>query len=313
MQNKVQHFVPSCYLKAWCDPRTPAQQTPYVWLHKKEERQARRKAPENILCETDYYTFQDAEGNRDLSWERYLSQIEGHFTRIREQIHLTRALPSGEDLDLLCLFIALMENRTKSQRANTLGFFQKLHDGAAEMEAANGTAPTLSHETKPYTKYGHLFMMLESLHTILGFLKRMSKALLFGQPGSPFITSDNPCVLYDPKAYQLPPFWRSPGYGMKTVELTLPLSPTVLFLASWSDIAGANQVRATVVEELNRRVRFMCHEYYVTHDGTTKDYWFDPGKEPDDSWEKQQKMKANQASEATSDPAPGAASSMHQS
>lgn len=31
MKNKKQHVIPNCYLKSWCDPRTPAGQSPYIW------------------------------------------------------------------------------------------------------------------------------------------------------------------------------------------------------------------------------------------------------------------------------------------
>jgi len=31
MKHKKQHIIPNCYLKSWCDPRTPAGQSPYNW------------------------------------------------------------------------------------------------------------------------------------------------------------------------------------------------------------------------------------------------------------------------------------------
>lgn len=289
MRNKDQHLVPQCYLKAWCDPKTPPNQEPYVWLHKKDGTEAKRKAPLNILCEPDYYTYQDTKGKRDLSLEDYLSNVEGHFARIRETIYTTNALPLGEDLHHFCRFVALMENRTKAQRDNMLPYFREMHKRTVVQEDAQRIQPTLSRQIEPFAKYGHHIMMLESLDSILSFLDRMSKTLLFAEEGASFITSDNPCVLFDEKTYRLPPFWRNPAYGSKSVELTLPLSPRILFLASWADFSGTIPVQADIVEQLNNRTRFNCYEQFVTHDGNVQPYWFDAGTEPQDSWENQQR------------------------
>ena len=68
-KHKKQHFVPQCYLKAWCDPTTPVDQDPYVWRFRKDGSDPRRKAPENIFHETDLYTIHRPGGGRDLVLE----------------------------------------------------------------------------------------------------------------------------------------------------------------------------------------------------------------------------------------------------
>ena len=40
---------------------------------------------------------------------------------------------------------------------------------------------------------------------------------------------------------------------------------------------------------MNRRTRFSAYEYFIVNSNTKKDIWFDPGIEPEDSWEKIQK------------------------
>lgn len=93
-KHKKQHFIPRCYLKAWCDPHCPTNQTPYVWMFGKEDREGRRKAPENIFHETDMYTIHDESGGRDLKIEHGLSQLENTFTVIRNK-KFNRAYPNS--------------------------------------------------------------------------------------------------------------------------------------------------------------------------------------------------------------------------
>ena len=285
MEHKKQHFVPTCYLKAWCDPRCPPGHKPYVWIHAKDCAEGARKAPENILYEPDYYTFYNSDGSRELFLEKYISQIETIFPSIRDKIHSSRSMPTGDDMSFLCLFAALMLNRTKRRKETMLDFFHKLHSTAVQAEKAYGTSSSLSSQLSGFMKYGHHHMMVHSLTTILEFLDKMSKAILFNDNGS-FITSDTPSDLYNPNAYKLPPIYRNPGLAVKDVEFMFPISQFAMFVATWSNLKGAKVISETEPTHLNRLYRFNCHEYYITRDGITDPAWFDPGQEPDDSWEK---------------------------
>ncbi len=62
--NKRQHFVPTCYLKAWLDPSAPRTntRTPYVWMFDKDGTNPRNKSPEKIFHETDMYTLRLPDG-----------------------------------------------------------------------------------------------------------------------------------------------------------------------------------------------------------------------------------------------------------
>jgi hypothetical protein len=289
MKNKTQHFVPRSYMTAWCDPNTPQGHEPYVWVHTADGSAKKRRAPDNILSETDYYTFFTEDGDRDLFLEQYLGSVEGTFPRIRDGIKTSLKLPEGEDMQLLCLYSALMLNRTKKQRENMLNSFQQLHEMVVQAEEAHNCPPITSLETERMAKYGHHYMMLQGLEIILNYLYKMNKVLLFCVGKSRFITSDYPAYLDNPQAYRLPPFYRSPGFGIEDVEFFFPLCPEVAFIASWKDVKGAKAIIDEGVDSLNRRTRFKSHEFFITHNGVTNDCWFDPGVEPEDSWENQQR------------------------
>jgi hypothetical protein len=57
MEKKRQHIIPESYQKPWCDPDTPINQTPYIWLTSKDGKIQKRKAPENAFVGNDVYTI----------------------------------------------------------------------------------------------------------------------------------------------------------------------------------------------------------------------------------------------------------------
>ena len=85
-KHKKQHFVPSSYLKAWCDPECSPKYSPYVWRFSFDGTESRKKSPDNIFHETDMYTIRRRNGERDLRLEHGLQQLETKFARIRRKI-----------------------------------------------------------------------------------------------------------------------------------------------------------------------------------------------------------------------------------
>ncbi|MNC53620.1 hypothetical protein D3C75_1030470 [compost metagenome] len=64
-ENKIQHWVPQCYLRQWCDAEIPKGYTPYVWLYSKDWATQKRKAPTFLRkmsyillrCQTEFEIF----------------------------------------------------------------------------------------------------------------------------------------------------------------------------------------------------------------------------------------------------------------
>jgi hypothetical protein len=65
-KHKKQHFIPSSYLRAWCDPNCPENQTPYVWRFSADGLESKKKSPEKYFHENNMYTIKKADGGRDL-------------------------------------------------------------------------------------------------------------------------------------------------------------------------------------------------------------------------------------------------------
>lgn len=114
MKHKRQHYIPSSYLQAWCDPQTPRGHKPYVWLFSRDGKDVRKKAPEKVLHEKDLYTVYASDGQRDLTLEYNLSRLEREFSKLRNN-KLSKRLPlTAEEHLVLCMFVAAMYGRTKA-------------------------------------------------------------------------------------------------------------------------------------------------------------------------------------------------------
>ena len=124
---------------------------------------------------------------------------------------------------------------------------------------------------------------------------KMKMSILCTDDQVGFITSDNPCVWYDPESYKLPPFYRSPGLGKKTIEITMPISPKQCSLFSWQDMEGYLKIENEIVDTLNHRHRMLSKTNYIvnTNPITVNEIWFKSPPMPDDTWKTQIKLAIN--------------------
>jgi len=118
-------------------------------------------------------------------------------------------------------------------------------------------------------------------------LLRLQMIVLTTPKATPFITSDNPCVVFDPEACKRPPMYQGVGLGFRSVQVTLPVSPTQMLLLRYGPpMCAYLPMPEAVVDEMNRLTRAHCSEYFVTNANATRPIWFDLGTEPEDSWRK---------------------------
>jgi hypothetical protein len=305
--HRKQHFVPVCYLKAWCDPNTPKSQTPYVWIFDKDGTNARRKAPENILHETDMYTVKMPGGDRDLVLERGLQQLETEFSRIRKHKLKSHCPLDKADHFLLCAFIAATHARTRAMREHQkeqwerpLRMMEKMMKWAEtatpeqKEQAATIVPPGTSdpgldyHQVKALCENPIPNMLIPSIQTVTPLLCRLNFTIFETDDDIGFITSDNPCFWFDAEAYKRPPLYQSPALIYESIEITLPVSPHQCICLHRRDSGISAYIKATplAVDELNKRTRFSTDQHFIVCSNETKTSWFQPGVEPDDSRDK---------------------------
>lgn len=313
-KHKKQHFVPKCYLKAWCDPGCPKKQTPYVWVFEKESKSGRRKSPDNIFHETDMYTVKDKGGKRDLKIEHGLSGLERDFSTTR-----IKKLDRRRDLDdkekaIVTMFIAATHTRTKSQLSHIA---DQWRDMLQSMDRLADQAKTATEEERRYMagisptskSQGALSLTHNQVRQIVDdpvgttllpafaaeaeLLAHLDMAILCTTCRPGFITSDRPCVWFDPEAYKRPPLFSAPALIHDTIEITLPVSPNQCILLNRQGITGYIDIPVEVVHEFNRMQRFHASEHYVVCENSSNDYWFYEFELPEDSWEKRQALREN--------------------
>ena len=284
-KKKKQHIIPKCYSKAWCDPATPTGHKPYIWQISKDGNTRKKRSPEKSFRETDRYTIKLPRGKRELIVENTLMQTENAFVRLLPKIRRRQEL-NDYDRAHLCVFTAAMFSRTKAKGDHFRKQFRRLHEVVEDLEQAHGAEPKTSLETKLFVDYAHQYTIGSALSILPQMFSQMSLAIFETDSEVGFITSDTPCVWFDPDAYKRPPFYRSPGLARRKIEVTLPLTPQHLLFISHSNLRGYLRAVPRLVDEVNRRTRFYCADYFVSWKGETKPYWFDPGQEPEDSWER---------------------------
>lgn len=303
---KKQHFVPASYLKKWADPNCPPHHEPYVWVFDKDGSNPKKRAPSNIFTETDLYTIQNSDGTRDLRLENGLSELESMFTRVRNSKFSFHRELTAEEKVYLCAFVAAGQFRTTSSRdhhakqwgnvvkhaddlaSSMLNATPKQREDAAKIgRLSSKDEGSLTHEqVKQLAKTPLQLMMPTVLRTVTPILLKMDMAILCTDDPIGFITSDTPCIWEDPEAYKLPPFYRSPGLGSKSIEVTMPISPSQCLLFSWQKITGYLKVDSKALDNCNAMHRALCGDNFIANTNVKNENWFYEPPMPDDSWEK---------------------------
>jgi hypothetical protein len=293
MKYKKQHYIPQSYLKSWCDPNIPDGYDEYVWMFSGDGESVKRRNPQNIFYESDMYTIVDENGNRILDIEHGLSGLEGKFALIRDNKLASHQKFSLEERYYILIFVAAMHNRTvaiKDQLSSEWGkvvelgnkLKQSYENGTPEQRKAlesigalnnNGPSLTLDEVEKIHQKPMQT-IMIPRINAEFNLYKKMHLSILNTDDEVGFITSDDPCVWFDPKAYKRPPFHRSVGLGYRSVEVTMPISPNQAILISHTPLPTYLNVDMGIVDNFNRKTRFHADKYYVVNRNYKNDYWF---------------------------------------
>lgn len=270
---KQQHYVPRCYLREWVDPYTPAEQEPYVWIFDRKGRNRKKKSPKNIFTGTDLYTLNVSGKGKNYSIEQTLSRLESEYAIIfRAKINNKLPLSEYEHI-ILCAFVSTMLQRTLRHKNTLDQFFDEIIGMTKSLERQHNVQPKQSLVLERLKEDSHKLGIIQLLPDLTQLLMQMSVAFLCAEESnSKFITSDDPCNLFNPDL-QWQKFY-GPGLGQKRVELTLPLSPNVLLCMSWSNLKGYIRWHRKRVDESNRTVARHCYEYVVSHRPRLKRLWF---------------------------------------
>ncbi|MBA7640703.1 hypothetical protein ES703_48374 [subsurface metagenome] len=271
-QPKGQHYVPQCYLGEWVDPNTPIGYEPYVWIFDRDGRNRRKKAPKNILKSKDLYTLQVKGQTKDYSIEKTLAKLESEYANIFQR-KIKRKLPLSEyEHIILSAFVAVMLQRTLRHKDNLEKFFDELIYKGEALARQHGVESEEVQKWKEYKKDAHKVGLIQTLPDLTKLVLKMSVAFFCAEGGAKYITSDDPCNLFNPDL-QWQRFY-SPGLGQRKVEVVLSLSPEIMLCMSWSNLRGYIRHKKSRVEENNRMIVGHCYKYFVSNSPKIKRMWF---------------------------------------
>ena len=103
----------------------------------------------------------------------------------------------------------------------------------------------------------------------LPVLARMNLVIFTTEDDIGFVTSDHPCVWFDPRGGRRPPMLQS-----RTIEVSMPVSPNSLALLCWEDFPNYRNMSLLEVDTANRSQQMACDEYFVVRRNATKPVWF---------------------------------------
>lgn len=293
LKYKKQHYIPQSYLDSWCDTKIPEGYDKYVWMFDYSGEIVKKKNPKNIFYEVDMYTIFDEKGNRVLDIEHGLSGLEGKFASIRDNKLIKQLDLTLEERYLILTFVAAIHNRTvaiKEHISNQWGnvlelgrmLQQEYEKATPEHRKAMESVGSLNKECGSFSineiEKFHLDPMqtqlIPRMNAEVNCYMKMHMSILNTDDEVGFITSDNPCVWYDPEAYKRPPMYSSAGLGYKSVEVTLPISPNQAILISHIPLPLYISIHMENVDSVNRKTRFSADKYFVVNRNYKKEFWF---------------------------------------
>ncbi|MDP9124403.1 MAG: DUF4238 domain-containing protein [Pseudomonadota bacterium] len=313
-KNTKQHFVPQCYTKAWCDPSAPrtATSAPYVWTFDKDGSNVKRRAPANLFTENDMYTVPADDGGRDLYLEHGFSTLEDKFTRVRNLKFNKRVWPTQEEMAWVMMFVATARMRTQAfrdfHRKQWGGLRERLEEMQSTVRDMNARGEKVEFGTplegstsggglgiedlKQLEQFPVQMMIGRNARAIVPLLMKMRVAVLCTDDPIGFVTTDDPCTWFNPEAYKLPPMYRSPGLGMKDIQVTFPISPRQCLLITHDNLAQVYfDAPMGAVHELNHRHIAHANEQFISCKPDLISIWFENFPMPEDSWENERARK----------------------
>ncbi len=262
-----QHYVPQCYLREWAASDFLFRKTSYLWTFNKGEKKGRKSSITNVFVEKDLYTLKLKSGEKNYSIEETLATLEGKYAALFKD-KISQRLPLTEDERItLRVFVAAMLQRTPRFRDN----MQRFHDQLMEQMSPDVT-PEERQGLKQEMENGHKLNFVQLLPDVAMMLMDMNIAFLCSDGGAKYITSDDPCQVFNPELQ-----WQrayGPDLGQERVEVYLPLSPEILLCMSRSPLRGYVLRDKTEVEESNRMTVGHSYKYFIANSSRARRHWY---------------------------------------
>lgn len=230
---KKHHYIPITYLKNFADDSGKLR----AFLKDYPDKEPLYQKPENIAYQRYYYSQPLPDGGYDNNTlEDLWSTVETEWTPLVQRWQTKDN--TNDKLEELFQFLGLMRVRVPAIRDSIeLMLAEHVRSELLKLDAA-GKLPPMPPEISnlydgiqiPIDPHMSIHAMASMMSGFAEIADAIGLEIIENKTNIPFISSDNPLVIYDPaisesalRPYEIPPF-------QKRIELLLPISPQLLLL-----------------------------------------------------------------------------------
>jgi len=212
--NKSQHFVPRCYLRAFCADGEGAAINLFNMARERSIEAASAKGQ----CAKPYFY------GRDGALERALQEPEGEYGEIMRRVVDDPHAATQADIRRLHAFMLLQSYRSAAWIEGEIRLAE-----AERAMVANEATPELL-ESLVMTHEMALQLALNAFRHSIGSTDHLQTRIILNRTAPPFFTSDDP-VVYTNRFHLQKEVLGGAGLGSPGAMLLMPLTPQLLLLS----------------------------------------------------------------------------------
>lgn len=212
--NKSQHFVPRCYLRAFCEDGEGAAINVFNMARKLQI----KAAPAKGQCAKPYFYGRDGE------LERALQEPEGEYGEIMRRVTDNPHAATRTDIPTLRNFMLLQSYRSAAWIEGEI----RLAEAERAMVADEATPELL--ESLVITHEMALQLALSAFRNSIESTAHLQTRIVLNRTAMPFFTSDDP-VVYTNRFHLQKDVLGGVGIGSPGAMLLMPLTPRLLLLS----------------------------------------------------------------------------------
>ncbi|MEW6145133.1 MAG: DUF4238 domain-containing protein [Thermodesulfobacteriota bacterium] len=279
---KRSHYLPQSYLR-------PFLTYDVFWVYYKGKNEPIAQTPINTGVKNNIYNFKKPDGSIDDSLEKVLSGIENDYKMISDKLLQPKSRLDSSDIEKLAIFFSFIATRVPRSielsreiyKELVIHRLKKLSKKREEIERAIEHLKLMEDDVilsvdqfeefckdpeKNYrlsvNKTLAMASSIELSRDIYLQLMDMNWCLCRSQSDILYVTSDAPLVPLASRYDGLPQI--GVGYGLRDVEVTMPISPTLCIHMSRKPLQKYRAVNKDFVKEINRRTSWNAEKMIIS-------------------------------------------------
>jgi Protein of unknown function (DUF4238) len=278
MPAQLHHFVPRFHLRQFVDS---TQERELIWVYERSKEKPELRSLDHVAAQKDYYAVKAGDGKKLQTVEEILSRVEGLAAPVIRRFLEGDRRVSADDRMTFSVFLSFGTMRTPKFREAVEGlvkdsiesYSKELASDAAKFAESVKSAEHALGENlgdpeelrdailgehikiKANPEYS-LKVMLEDVFGHARMINNMVWSFRDADHDTTLITSDTPVVLNNPSMLE--------GNGPQTpldLEIVFPISPMLLFVATWNGQAGTGQMSGYLTRQMNKLMSLAAEKY----------------------------------------------------